>query len=136
MPEIAFAYSIGFCVSLVLAIVFGLRLRKKYHSPSYLQLQSNLQKIGQRWNESEGRIEDFVEGKQAREYHKARLTAMIVCTFAVALSWFGIFALIIVWLSMEVLATNQLERKVKSSELLKKDLSASEVTQIINEIKN
>ena len=133
MPEIAFAYSIGFVVSLVLAIIFGLRLRRKYHSESYLRLQENLKKVQKRWNESEGRIEDYVEGKQEREYHKARVTAMIVCTFAVALSWFGIFALIVVWLSMEVLATSQLERKVKASELIQKDLSAGEVTQILSE---
>ncbi|MNL19872.1 hypothetical protein D3C87_1410960 [compost metagenome] len=93
-------------------------------------------KINKRWNESEGRVEDFIEGKQEREYHKARVTAMVACTFAVALSWFGIFALGVVWLSMEVLAKSNFERKIKDCDLMKKDLSASEVTQILSEIQS
>ena len=136
MPEIAFAYSIGFFVSVILALIFGVRQRKKYHAPDYLCLQANLYKINKRWNESEGRVEDFTEGKQEREYHKARVTVMIVCTFTVALSWFGIFALAVIWLSMEVLAKSNFERKIKNSELMKKDLSAIEVTQILSEIQN
>jgi hypothetical protein len=139
MPELALMYCVGVIAALVIGICFGITQRSKYHGPSYLTLQKNLKKADLLWNELNLSIENISDPNidwNLIEYKKARITSIFLTAGATALSWIGAGFLVLIWFSLKFLIHSREEKKLKSSEIAKRDLERSEILKILETIKN
>ena len=134
MPELAFVFIIGVLLSLVTGSCFTYLYLSKYKSPHYIVLQKNLIKINLRWNDLEGCTENFIEEANELEYVKARSTYMIFSLVCVILSWLGFVLLLIMWVSIEKLIKNKIEKEIFASEMVLKDLNSEQVLQRLEKI--
>ncbi|OFZ28957.1 MAG: hypothetical protein A2622_12725 [Bdellovibrionales bacterium RIFCSPHIGHO2_01_FULL_40_29] len=128
MPELAAFYIVGSVGSLIMGILFGLSMRSKYHSKSYLNLQENLNKQNCRWNDLNLSIESITHSdQQTNEYGKARMTSIAIVAGAMVLSWLGFLMLVVIWASLKLVSESRLKKKIYGSRLIEHDLSADDV---------
>ncbi|MGZ3692155.1 MAG: hypothetical protein ACXVAX_11675 [Pseudobdellovibrio sp.] len=127
MPELAAAYSIGFLITLITSLIFTALQLKRYSSKAYLQLQKNLELIDLQWNDLNGSLQEPKEKQIESEIKKARHTYFIIAFIASILSWFGLFFLILMWVSVKKLIKNRLEVYLFTSSLAQSDLTVEQV---------
>ena len=127
MPELAAAFSTGLVVSLITSLLFAFLQLKRYRSKPYLQLQKNLALINLQWNDLNGNLQDYNEKQVEAEIRKARHTYFFIGCMATILSWFGLFFLILMWVSVKKLIKNRLEVYLFSGDLAQTDLTTEQV---------
>ena len=138
MPELAAVFLLGSVFSLVTAALFTFWQMRHYSSLKFQTLQKNLAKIGLRWNDLNSGAEEVSEGHQKlleeKERSRAFHTYLIFGTIGVVLSWFGLFLLLMMWVSLKKLVKSRLEERLFDGELVMKDLDAVEVNRLWSEI--
>lgn len=133
-PELAIAYVVGWVPS---TLVTGLHFwthRKKVKSAPYLQLQSNLHKVGLSWREAHSEIEEFQEGKEKHDLANYEKNLLLMGAAFFLMSWAGVIFNLIVFFSVHSWAVSRKERSLFASELCTRDLSAIEVKNILQEV--
>lgn len=136
MPELAMMFLMGAVLSLITGALFTFQQMRFYKSFQFLTLQKNLQHIGLRWNDINSEPEDFSEGRQQKEIARARFSCLLFTFFAVFLSWFGFFLLLMLWVSLKVLVKSRLEKRIYQSELVLKEFDSIRVNEIWQSLNN
>ena len=130
MPELAAVFLLGSVLSLVTAGLFTFWQMQHYQSYKFQTLQKNLGKIGLRWNDLNSGAEEISEGREEKEKSRALLTYIIFGIIGVVLSWFGLFLLLMMWVSLKKLVKSRLEERIFDGELVLKDLEAPDVARL------
>lgn len=137
MPELAFSYFIGSCITFI-AVNFNLYWTiKGFSKKELLQLNRNLALVGKYWSTEQGQILDMSAGKTTEDYRaidlkKSKFSAFIFGTLLIFLSWFGLFFFFIYFLSVNKFAKSRMELYIFNSDLNKIECDVNKVELILS----
>jgi len=138
MPELAAMYSVGALISMIVATLFALRQRAKYFDPRMVRLQKNLNLIGYRWNDLNLSVDPLgTDPAQAElaEYKKARATTIIFAVMSVIFSWGGLFFILLMWMSLNLLNKSKAKKILLESPLSEsEELTAQQASHIFERL--
>lgn len=134
-PELAVSYVIGWIPSLTLTGVHFHLHRKKLNSPATINLQRNLRQAGLYWNETDSRVQEYKEYSAEKDRAASRRSITLMGTFSFFFSWIGFFFHLLILLSIQVLAVSRLEKALYSSELAQREVSPTELQNILQDLK-
>ncbi|NUN04685.1 MAG: hypothetical protein HUU57_02885 [Bdellovibrio sp.] len=132
-PEMAASYIFGWIPSAIVTALHFKKHRQKVASAPYRQLQTNLQKVDLMWRESHSDLMPYSTGKETVDLRAYEKNLLLMGTFFLFLSWLGFFFNLLVLISVHSLAVSRKERKLFSSDLAGKDLTAQQVRAILKE---
>lgn len=139
MPELVAIGSVGALITFLLANFNLFIVHKLFSDPQMKILNHNLSKLGWYWSIDQGAPIEVsgVDSDVVREtdYQKATRGAFIFGTMMIFLSWLGLIILVIYMMSVYKLAKSHLEKKMLSSDLVKRDITdLSELKQLLEAI--
>lgn len=128
MPELAASYVLGATIT---ALVFAFVLFREHRilqSPTYHQLQKNLQLIQLRWSDSMDKIVELHQ-YEGLGFMKSMGIFGVFCIF---LSWLGLFFFLLIYFSIRVFSHSPRQHLLQSP-LAEKDLNADQVQSLLHE---
>ncbi len=136
MPELAAFYVVGFVVSLGLTCVFVF-LWSRFRAREELRtLNTNLQKAGLYWSESQDRLVKWNEAEAISETQRARRQLWMTGAALSFLSWAGLLFIFILMLSYRFLARSRFERRLLTSDLARNtDLTPDQISERLEEVR-
>lgn len=133
-PEMAAAYVAGLVPSTLVAGAHLLLFRQKVRTPTWSQIQKNLNKVGMYWSESVAAIRTLADGAPESDTAAYMRGLRLLGLACIVLSWAGMFFHLIILLSLRYLAVPRIETAVLKSSLAQRDLTSGEVMDALAEV--
>lgn len=138
MPELVAIGSVGAFITFLLANFNLYIVHKSFSDMKYKTLNTNLNRLGWYWSMDQGapvRLEDRdPQNLNEADYQKATRSAFIFGTLMIFLSWLGLLVLAIYMVSVYKIAKSRTEKKLMSSDLVKKDIhNLDEIKQLLSQ---
>lgn len=133
-PEMAAAYVAGLIPSTLVAGAHLLLFRQKVRTPTWSQIQKNLNKVGMYWSESAAAVRTLADGAPETDITAYMRGLRLLGLACIVLSWAGMFFHLIILLSLRYLAVPRIETAVLESSLAQRDLTSAEVMDALAEV--
>ena len=138
MPELAFVFFIGICITLIANLIHLWKIQKHFQSQKYLQIQTNLQKIQSYWSSANTEIQASIHADQLKndiqqDQSKTRNSALILLALTTFMSWFGLILFLIYTISIYKIARPRTEQKLFSSQIASFELSPQQIQHILGD---
>lgn len=119
MPELAAFYFAGLVACLALTILYVyLRIRRRNSDTAHV-LQSNLQRAGLYWSDSQDAVVRWDPESNTLETQKSQKAVGLTGVLLALLSWAGVGFLLIIMLSERFFARSRRERRLFASRIAK-----------------
>lgn len=133
MPELAFGYLIGLVVAITVVTATYFWNHRRLHSKALVTLNSNLQKIGKYWSNTQGQILSGSSAEIEKDRRESGRSFLILGALLCIGSWLGLFVFLLTIFSIRKITITPIETKVFASPLAQKtSMTTSEVENVVS----
>ncbi len=135
MPELAAIYVLGLVACLLLTMLFVFLWSQRFNDQQHRTVRENLKRAQLYWSENLDKVVVWEDGAEQRDRATSLRNICLTGGLLSALSWAGVFFLLVIMLSYRFLARSRTEQKIFSSPLSSKsEMDSNDVLLLLRSL--